>query len=80
MREGSPHIVDLMGQAKIQMVINTPEGAGTFLDSRSIRLVANELKIPTYTTLAAAYAAALSIRSINSESILDIKCLQEYHA
>ena len=78
-REGSPHIVDLMGENKIQMVINTPEGAGTFLDSRSIRLVANELKIPTYTTLAAAYAAALSIKSINSESILDIKCLQEYH-
>lgn len=78
-RDGSPHIVDLLGEGGVQLVINTPEGAGTFLDSRSIRLVANELRIPTYTTMAAANAAALAIRTINAESILDIKCLQEYH-
>lgn len=60
-REGSPHIVDFLKEGKVQLVINTPEGPEPLLDSRSIRLVANEEKVPTYTTLAAAEAAARAI-------------------
>lgn len=79
-REGSPHIVDLLGEGKITLVINTPEGNGPELDSRSIRLVAHEMRIPLYTTMAAAYAAAEAIRIIRRGEVLSVKSIQEYHA
>ena len=78
-REGSPHIVDLLGEGAIDLVINTPEGAGTLLDSRSIRLVANELNVPTYTTIAAAAAAVAAIEIVASGTYLDVKPLQDYY-
>ena len=56
-REGSPNIVDSIAAGEIDFIINTPEGSEPLLDSRSIRLVANEMKVPTYTTIAAAEAA-----------------------
>jgi carbamoyl-phosphate synthase large subunit len=79
-REGSPHIVDLLGQGDIQMVINTPEGWGTYLDSRSIRLVANELDVLTYTTLAASAAAVAAIKELKRGGRdVEVKALQDYH-
>lgn len=79
-RQGSPHVVDMLGRGEIALVINTPEGAGTHLDSRSIRLVANELKIPTFTTMAAALAAAKAAQTISDRSFLSVRPLQEYVA
>lgn len=79
-REGSPHIVDLLGQGDIQMVINTPEGWGTYLDSRSIRLVANELDVLTYTTLAASAAAVAAIKELKRGGrTVEVRALQDYH-
>jgi carbamoyl-phosphate synthase large subunit len=79
-RDGSPHIVDLLGEGGIALVINTPEGHGATLDSRSIRLVSNEMNVPTYTTIAAAAAATQAIKSIKSGGIRMVRSLQEYHA
>jgi len=79
-REGSPHVVDLLGRGEIAMVINTPEGAGTHLDSRSIRLVANELLVPTFTTMAAASAAVQAIEALRLKTHLEVHALQDYHA
>ncbi|MBX7136748.1 MAG: carbamoyl-phosphate synthase large subunit [Oligoflexia bacterium] len=78
-RDGSPHVVDLLGAGEIQMVINTPEGSGPLLDSRSIRLVASELKVPLYTSMAAAVAAAKSLGIVGSEAFLEVEALQSYH-
>lgn len=78
-REGSPHVVDLLGQGEISLIVNTPEGSGTLLDSRSIRLVANELNIPTFTTIAAAQAAVRSILMLKRDIHLNVASLQEYH-
>lgn len=80
-REGSPHVVDLLGTGAISLVVNTPEGgagysAKSMLDSRSIRLVANAMGIPTYTTIAAAKAVAQSLRAIRDGSILRVAPLQ----
>ena len=77
-REGSPHIVDLLGQGGIALV-NTPEGQGSTLDSRSIRLVANELKVPTYTTIAAAKAAVKALRVLRESELLEVRALQDYY-
>lgn len=77
-REGSPHVVDMIRQGDIQLVINTPEGYSPQLDSRSIRLSASECKVPTYTTMAAAHALvqALSVQGRNKS----VCSLQNYHS
>lgn len=77
-REGSPHIVDMLGANQISLVINTPEGWQTVMDSKSIRLVANELKIPTYTTIAAAKALSAALHLVNCGTYLTARPIQEY--
>jgi carbamoyl-phosphate synthase large subunit len=83
-REGSPHIVDALGENQVQMIVNTPEGMGTHLDSKSIRLVATELEIPTFTTMAAAIAAVSAIKTLRNATKLQIKpivkSIQDYIA
>jgi carbamoyl-phosphate synthase large subunit len=79
-REGSPHVVDMLGQGALAMVINTPEGWKPFMDSRSIRMVANELRIPTVTTIAAASAVSEAIGMVQDDSFLEVRALQDYHA
>lgn len=76
-REGSPHVVDMIIDGDIQLVINTPEGQSPHLDSRSIRLVASDNKVPTFTTMAAAQALvqALSVQ----EREKGVSSLQRYH-
>jgi carbamoyl-phosphate synthase large subunit len=78
-RDGSPHIVDLLGNGSVQIVVNTPEGSRPHLDSTSIRLVANELRVPTYTTMAAARAAAEAIACLCEDRPFLVKSLQELH-
>ncbi len=78
-REGSPHVVDMLGRGEIALVVNTPEGVGTLLDSRSIRLVANELKVPTYTTMSAALAATEAIKIVKEKHLIEVRALQDYH-
>jgi carbamoyl-phosphate synthase large subunit len=77
-REGSPHIVDALGAGEVDLVINTPEGWQTVMDSKSIRLVANELKVPTYTTIAAAKAAAEALELVKNGRYLSVRALQDY--
>jgi carbamoyl-phosphate synthase large subunit len=69
----------MIGRGDVSLVINTPEGSGPFLDSRSIRLVANELKVPTFTTIAAAAAAVDAIAIVQSGELLEVRALQDYH-
>lgn len=77
-REGSPHVVDKLGAGEISLVINTPEGWKPVMDSKSIRLVANELRVPTYTTIAAARAVSEALGMVQSGAFLSVKALQDY--
>jgi carbamoyl-phosphate synthase large subunit len=77
-REGSPHVVDMLGAGEISLVVNTPEGWQTVMDSKSIRLVANELKVPTYTTIAAARAVGEALSLVQTGQYLTVKALQDY--
>ncbi len=79
-RDGSPHIVDALGEGSISLVINTPEGSGPFLDSRSIRLVSNAMSIPTITTIAAAKEAIAAIAVLKGTKEWEVKPIQEYHS
>jgi carbamoyl-phosphate synthase large subunit len=75
-REGSPNVVDLIANKGVNLVVNTPEGVGPLLDSRSIRFVAREMGVPTFTTMAAAMAAAKAIKL--GEGVKGVKSIQEW--
>jgi carbamoyl-phosphate synthase large subunit len=77
-REGSPHVVDALGAGEIDLVINTPEGWQPVMDSKSIRLVANEMRVPTYTTIAAARATAEALELVQNGQFLSVRALQDY--
>jgi len=73
--EGRPNIVDMLKDGEIALVMNTTEGAQAVEDSREIRSVALYDKIPYFTTLAGAHAAALAIRA-RQEGALEVMALQ----
>ena len=77
-RDGSPHIVDALKASEISLVINTPEGSGPLLDSRTIRSTAVQMKVPLITTIAAAESAVISIDREFHSNALDVKTIQEY--
>ena len=63
--EGRPHIVDAIKNGEIQLVFNTTEGASALADCRSMRRAALLHKVPYYTTLAGAVAAAQAIEALS---------------
>jgi carbamoyl-phosphate synthase large subunit len=75
--EGRPHIVDAIKNGGIQLVFNTTEGAQALADSRSLRRAALLHKVPYYTTLAGAVAAAQGVRAYVSGD-LEARALQDY--
>ena len=77
--EGRPHIVDAIKNGEVQLVINTTEGAQALADSRSLRRAALLHKVPYFTTLAGASAAALGIRALLAGQ-LEVRPLQSYFA
>lgn len=75
--EGRPHIVDAIKNGEVQLVINTTEGAQALADSRSLRREALLHKVPYFTTLAGANAAALGIEALMGGQ-LEVRPLQSY--
>jgi carbamoyl-phosphate synthase large subunit len=75
--EGRPHIVDAINNGEVQLVINTTEGAQALADSRSLRREALLHKVPYFTTLAGANAAALGIEALLGGQ-LEVRPLQSY--
>jgi carbamoyl-phosphate synthase large subunit len=75
--EGRPHIVDAIKNGSIQLVFNTTEGAQALTDSRSLRRAALLHKVPYYTTLAGAVAAAQGIKAYIAGD-LEVRALQDY--
>jgi carbamoyl-phosphate synthase large subunit len=76
--EGSPHIVDAIRAGTVALVINTTEGAQSVADSFSIRRSALECRVPYFTTIDAAGAAAEGIARLR-QGLLNVRPLQEYH-
>ncbi|MDX5362002.1 MAG: carbamoyl-phosphate synthase large subunit [Alphaproteobacteria bacterium] len=75
--EGRPHIVDAMKDGRVQLVVNTTEGAQAIADSFSIRRTALMMKIPYYTTIAGARVTARAIAA-QAKGGLDVMPLQSY--
>ncbi len=77
-REGRPHIVDMIKNGEINLVINTTSDKKAIEESFSIRRTALTFDIPYTTTLAGARATALAIKEM-AKGPLAVKSLQEYH-
>src|SRR4051794_23824615 len=75
--EGRPHIVDAIRNGGVQLVFNTTEGAIALADSRSLRRAALLHKVPYYTTLSGAVAAAQGIKAYLAGD-LEVRALQSY--
>ena len=75
--EGRPHIVDAIKNGEVQLVFNTTEGAAALADSRSLRRAALLHKVPYYTTLSGAVAAAQGIKAYLGGD-LEVRALQSY--
>jgi carbamoyl-phosphate synthase large subunit len=75
--EGRPHIVDAIKNNEVALVFNTTEGAQALSDSRALRRAALVHKVPYYTTLAGAAAAAQGIVAL-AGGTLEVRPLQDY--
>jgi carbamoyl-phosphate synthase large subunit len=75
--EGRPHIVDSIKNGEVHLVFNTTEGATALNDSRSLRRAALLHKVPYYTTLSGAVAAAQGIKAYLGGD-LEVCALQSY--
>src|SRR6266581_4635648 len=75
--EGRPHIVDRITNGGVQLVFNTTEGATALADSRPLRRAALLHKVPYYTTLSGAVAAAQGIKAYLGGD-LEVRTLQSY--
>ncbi len=75
--EGRPNIVDAIIDGKIQIVVNTTEGAQSLADSFSIRRSALMGQVSYYTTINGARAAIMAINSDKNRE-LTVKPLQAY--
>src|SRR6266481_6116164 len=75
--EGRPHIVDAIKNGDVQLVFNTTEGATALADSRPLRRAALLHKVPYYTTLSGAVAAAQGIKAYLGGDF-EVRALQSY--
>ena len=77
--EGRPNIADLLKDKKIDIVMNTTHGKQSIEDSKSIRSLALNNKIPYYTTARGIIAIIHSLKK-NIRGKISVKPIQEYHS
>ncbi|MCB1463596.1 MAG: carbamoyl phosphate synthase large subunit, partial [Nitratireductor sp.] len=75
--EGRPHIEDAIRNREVQMVFNTTEGRKAVSDSKSLRRAALIHKVPYFTTIAGANAAAQAVAALKKGE-LQVRPLQAY--
>jgi carbamoyl-phosphate synthase large subunit len=76
--EGSPNVVDRIEDGQVQLVINTPTGAGARSDGMEIRQAAVARGVPCITTMGGASAAERAILAMRTGGPKVIS-LQELH-
>ena len=75
-REGRPHIVDMIKNDKISLVVNTTENRQAIRESHSIRREAVHRKVTYYTTIAAAKATCVALDHLDA---VEVNRLQDLH-
>jgi len=75
-REGRPHIVDMIKNGEIDFIVNTTEGKQAINESESIRAEAVRRGVTYYTTLGAAMATCQAIEHLDDNTV---NRLQDLH-
>ena len=75
-REGRPHIVDMIKNGEISLIVNTTEGKQAIKESHSIRAEAVGSNVTYYTTLGAAIATCTALEHLDDG---DVNRLQDLH-
>jgi carbamoyl-phosphate synthase large subunit len=75
-REGRPHIVDMIKNDEFDLIVNTTEGKQAVRESRSIRREAVARKITYYTTLPGALATCDALDHLEE---VEVNRLQDLH-
>jgi carbamoyl-phosphate synthase large subunit len=75
-REGRPHIVDMIKNDEIDLIVNTTEGKQAIRESNSIRREAVHRRVTYYTTLPAALATCEALDHLDE---VEVNRLDELH-
>jgi len=75
-REGRPHIVDMIKNDEFAMIVNTTEGKIAIRESNSIRREAVHKRVTYYTTLAGALATCEALDHLDA---VEVNRLQDLH-
>ncbi len=75
-KEGRPHIVDMIKNDDFSLIINTTEGKQAIVDSASIRRTALQHKVSYTTTISGAEATVLALQQPDE---LNVSSLRELH-
>ncbi|HZD54381.1 MAG TPA: carbamoyl-phosphate synthase large subunit, partial [Woeseiaceae bacterium] len=75
-REGRPHIVDMIKNDEFSLIVNTTEGKQAIYESHSIRAEAVRHNVTYYTTLGAAIATCKALEHLDSS---EVNRLQDLH-
>ncbi len=76
-REGRPHIVDMIKNDEIDLIVNTTEGKQAIRESNSIRREAVHRRVTYYTTLAAGLATCEALDHLDE---VEVNRLQDLHS
>jgi carbamoyl-phosphate synthase large subunit len=76
--EGSPNVCDMVERGQLQLILNTPLGAGAHGDTQIMRAAAVMHNVPLLTTLSAAAAAVKGIAALHAKD-LRVRSLQTHH-
>jgi len=74
-REGRPHVVDMIKNREIHFIVNTTEGRQSIRESHSIRREALNHKVTYYTTIAAGRATCVALRHADVTSVNRLQTL-----
>jgi carbamoyl-phosphate synthase large subunit len=75
-REGRPHVVDMIKNDEIDLIVNTTEGKLAIRESNSIRREAVHRRVTYYTTLAAGLA---TLEALDHLDEVEVNRLQDLH-
>ncbi len=74
-KEGRPHIVDMIKNGEIVFIVNTTEGAQAIADSAEIRRAALQHKVSYTTTIAGAEATLMALRQGDALRVAPLQAL-----
>ena len=71
-KEGRPHVVDIIKNIEIDLIVNTTDGAKAVRDSGSIRNAALQHKVAYTTTISGAEAIVMAMKQQQNSSIMSL--------